>query len=216
MLLDTFQEKVGSLPEFQAIICDEPSPRFLIDVFEYGVEQFISFDGWAAETAELLKSSVSVLADTDSSESKTIAMQQNINRADKSKIQALDKDLEEVARFDYRVAFIRGKAAEAQGNYEKAAEAFKVAKSMNEMYRPSSNRLSESLLVTGQVDEAISVLENLERSNKRYALRKATLSTAYMVKGDLHKAEELLKEATSLFPNHSKVKEAQAQLLLRQ
>ena len=43
-LLRDFQTRVGALPEFIMIICDEPSPRFLVSLFEFGIETIKAFN----------------------------------------------------------------------------------------------------------------------------------------------------------------------------
>ena len=44
ILTRNFHNKVGCIPEFISVLCDEPSPRFLVSIFEFGLETIFRFE----------------------------------------------------------------------------------------------------------------------------------------------------------------------------
>jgi tetratricopeptide (TPR) repeat protein len=213
-LLRSFQANVGCIAEFQGIVCDEPDPIFMAGVFEFGIEQFIAAKTWPADVAAMTRSATALLADPTSAEAKTVALSRSIRSADQGAIKKAALSLGEMAEFDYRVAFAKGKAAEATGNYAEAADAYGAARGMNKMFRPSAASLGETLLVTGKVDEALEVFKSLEKTNPYDVERKANLAAAYIEKGDFDAAQRYVDAAAKLAPHNSKVLEAKAQVLL--
>lgn len=213
-LLKSFQSNVGCIPDFQAIVCDEPDPAFMAGVFEYGVEQFFSTETWAQDASAMAREALRVVTDAATAESKTVSLTRTIRGADQAAIAKAEESLGDLADYDYRVAFAKGKAAEATGQYERASTVFASARAMNKMFRPSAASLGETLLVTGKVDEALKVLAGLERTNPFDVERKANLAAAYVEKGDFETAQKYVDQATAMAPSNSRVLEARAQVLL--
>ncbi len=213
-LLRAFQANIGCLADFQAIICDEPDPKFIAGVFEQGIEQFIGTPRWATELASIVRKAIALVEDPSTPESKTFNLMRAIRASDQTSIKSAAKDLEEMAAYDFRMAFAKGKAAEATGDYSGACDAFASASGMNKMFRPSTTSLGESLLVTGRVDEALEVFKSLEKTNPYDVDRKANIAVAYVEKGDFAMAQKYVEEAGNLAPNSSRVLEAKAQVLL--
>lgn len=213
-LLKAFQTHVGCLTEFQAIVCDEPDPALMAGAFEFGIEQFFSLATWPSEVAALTRHAAQLAADPSSAEAKTLALSRSIKGADQSEIKRATENLGDLAEYDYRAAFAKGKAAEAQGDYNAACDAFSSARGMNKMFRPSASSLGETLLVTGKVDEALDVFKQLEKTNPYDFERKANLAAAYIEKGDFAQAQKYVDAAEKLAPGHSKILEAKAQVLL--
>ncbi len=119
-----------------------------------------------------------------------------------------------MAEYDYRIAYAKGKAAEATGDYNSAAAAYDQSRQMNKMFRPSSASLGESLLITGKVDDALEVFKTLEKTNPYDVERKANIAAAYIEKGDFASAQRYVEAAAKMAPGNSRVLEAQAQVLL--
>lgn len=213
-LLKTFQANVGCIAEFQAIVCDEPEPQFMAGVYEFGIEQFFPTETWAADVAVMTRDAVRLASDEKTAEAKTVNLTRTIRSADQAAIQAAEASLGDLADHDYRVAYAKGKAAEATGQYEAAVTAYASARGMNKMFRPTAASLGETLLVTGRVDEALKVLDGLERTNPFDVERKANLAAAYVEKGDFEMAEKYVSAAEKLAPTNSRVLEARAQVLL--
>lgn len=215
-LIRFYHDHVGPLPDLQMIVCDDPSPQFTADVFEFGIEQFLSHKTFPLEFAELFAQIDVRLKDPDSPESKTIALQRSIRTGDKKKIQDATIALGDLPEYDYRAAFVRGKAAEASGNFEIAIESYRMAASMNKMYRPSSNSLGESLLMVGQLDEALEIFIQLDLTNPNDIERKTQIASAYVEKGEFAKAKEYCDEVARIDPNSSRIAEIGAQIFLCQ
>ena len=213
-LLRSFQANVGCIAEFQGIVCDEPDPIFMAGVFEFGIEQFIASATWPKDVAALVRNAVQLASDPETAEAKTVTLSRSIRSADQGAIKKAAGALGELAEFDYRVAFAKGKAAEATDNYAEAVEAYGSARGMNKMFRPSAASLGETLLVTGRIDEALDVFKTLEKTNPYDVERKANLAAAYVEKGDFETAQKYVEAAAKLAPNNSKVLEARAQVLL--
>ena len=213
-LLKSFQSQVGCIVEFQAIVCDEPDPTFMAGVFEFGIEQFFSSKTWPEEAALMAREARASIQDQSTAESKTVALTRSIRSADQAAIHKAEAALGDMADYDYRVAYAKGKAAEATGEYDRAVTAYASARGMNTMFRPSTASLGESLLVTGKVDEALKVFAALERTNPFDVERKASLAAAYIEKGDFDTAMKYVEQASQLAPKNSRVLEARAQVLL--
>lgn len=213
-LLTAFQKHVGCIAEFQAIVCDDPEPKFIASVFEFGIEQFVAFGTWAEELAGVTRHALQLMSDPGSAEAKTVNLCRSIRSADQGAIQKAEAAIGDLAEYDYRAAFAKGKAYEATGEYSKAADVFANAAGMNSMFRPSSTCLGETLLVTGRVDEALAVFQKLEKTNPYNVERKANMAAAYVEKGEFEKAQMYVEAAAKLAPNSSKVLEARAQVLL--
>jgi tetratricopeptide (TPR) repeat protein len=213
-LLKCFQNNVGAVAEFQALVCDEPDPKFMAGVFEFGVEQFLSPSAWAKEAAAVTRNAAALMADASSAEAKSVALTRTIRSADQAAITRVAKELDQLVEYDFRAAYAVGRAAEATGDYVGAVDAFGKSRQMNAMFRPSSSSLGESLLVIGKVDEALDVFQKLERTNPYDVERKANIASAYVEKGDFEAAQRYVDEAQRLAPNNSRVLEARAQVLL--
>ncbi len=213
-LLELFRQRVGPLAHFQAIVCSEPEPNFLADVFEFGIENFVSEEFWPRDIAAQAREVVRILDDENSSEKKIIHLSVSIAKGDQGGIAEAEKGLGDAHEYDYLAAYSKAQALQAIGNFEEAASVFRNAGTMNKHFRPADSKLGENLMVLGRVDEAIKIFEKLEKGNARSAERKATLASAYTEKGDHEKAAALMKEAQALNPSHPKIKETQAQILL--
>lgn len=212
--LEYFRQKVGPLAHFQGIVCTEPEPNFLADVFEFGIEKFIKEETWPADIAAQAREIEVILNDPDSSEAKIIELSASIARGDQGGIADAEAKLGDAHEYDYLAAYSKASALQAIGKFDQAAEVFRTSGKMNKHFRPADSKLGENLMVLGRVDEAIGIFEKLEKSNPRNAERKATLAGAYMENGDYEKAQALLKEAFKLNPDHPKIKETKAQILL--
>lgn len=213
-LLKNYQTYIGSIPEFQAVVCEDPSADFMAAVFEFGIEQFFSRVTWQENAACISRAAALVLGDNNSVQYKAVMLARSIQKADKATILNVEKSLAEHAEYDFTAAFARGKAKEASGDYQAAAKAFESARTLNKMFRPSSQSLGETMLVMGKVDDAIEIFRQLEKTNANDVDRKANLAAAYIEKGDINKAKEYLDAASKLDPNNSRVAETKAQVML--
>ncbi|NRA65094.1 MAG: tetratricopeptide repeat protein [Pseudobacteriovorax sp.] len=215
-LLECFRRCVGAIPHFQAIVCDEPQPIILSQVYEFGVEEFFSSTSWVQQSLELCKSASLIIQDRDSPETRIIEMNRAVMTGDQNKILAAKERLSDMAGYDYLASYSQGVALQSVGQFGDAIESFRQSTSLNRMFRPSISGVGENLLVLGQTDEAIAVFKDLEKLNKRSLDRKANLAMAYLEKKDLTSAKKYLFEAQALDPKHVKIDEIKAMLLLSQ
>lgn len=215
-ILRAFQAAFGPMSELQMIVCSDPSPQFMANVFEFGIEQFSANDSWPEEVAALCRLVREKLDDENSAEFKTMQLASAVRSQDAEKIQAAKSALGDLATYDFRAAYASGRASEATGNYDDAIESYRSAGGMNKMFRPTNTSLGEAYLITGKVDEAIAVFQKLDKTNPRDIDRKANLASAFIEKGDLETATKYAQEAESLQPGSSRVAEIKAQVLLCQ
>lgn len=211
-----FQTSYGPISEFQVIVCSDPSPQFMAAVFEFGVEQFFSLETWATDVAALCRSVQETLNDEASAEFKTMQLAAAVRSADAERINRAKSAMGDLASYDFRAAFATGKASEATGNYDDAINSYRNAGGMNKMFRPTNTSLGEACLITGKIDEAISIFQKLDRSNPRDLDRKSNLASAFIEKGDFEMAAKYAAEAEVLGPGSSRVVEVKAQVLLCQ
>lgn len=213
-LLKTFQANIGCIADFQAIACSDPSAAFMAGVFEFGVEQFVSREAWAEEVAVIVRRTAEALNDPQSAEARTVTLSRSIRSADQAAILRAAKDIHELAEYDYRAAYAKGKACEATGDFDGAANSYAKSSSMNKMFRPGTSSLGETLLVTGKIDQALELFKILEKTNPYDVERKANIAAAYVEKGDFQSANRYVELAEKMAPGNSRVLEAKAQVLL--
>jgi tetratricopeptide (TPR) repeat protein len=209
-----YQQIVGCLPEFLALICDEPSPRFVVSIFEFGVENIIRKEHILDRFETLAQVIKTTLSDESSPEFHAINLALGLKTSNQARIQNAGAAMKAIAGEDYRAAYVAGRALEAQGVYGEAEQAYKLAYGINKMFRPGSSSLAEALMVTGKVDEAVAILEKMEKSNPRDISRKSTLIAAYTEQGQTEKAAKALAEAAALAPDHPKLVEAKVNIML--
>lgn len=209
-----YQQTIGCLPEFLALICDEPTPRFLVSVFEFGVENIIRRDQCAEKLKVFAKKVKTSLADESSTEHNALKLAVGMKTSNQTLISEAGNAMRAVAGEDYRAAYVAGRALEAQGVYGEAESAYRQACSINKMFRAGSTSLAETLMVTGRIDEAVTILEKLEKSNPRDISRKSSLVAAYTEQGQTEKAAKALSEAMAINPEHPKLIEAKVNVML--
>jgi tetratricopeptide (TPR) repeat protein len=215
-LLSDYQTAFGPMSDFQVIVNSDPSPQFMVSVFEFGIEQFVANETWVEDVSAVCRDVHTKMGDPESAEYRTMTLVLAIRDADVGKITEAQAGVADLAAYDFRAAYANGKANEAAGDYSAAIDSYKSANGMNKMFRPVSTRLGEACLITGRVDEAIEIFQKLERSNPRDIDRKAYLASAYIEKGDFEKAQKYIEEAERLDPGSSRVVEVKAQVMLCQ
>lgn len=213
-LLKSFRTNVGSIAEFQAVVSDDPHPKFLASLFEFAIENIYRWDDWPMKSAALSRHAISIMGNSDSALSKTVALTSSIRSGDQEAIKNAKEELGDLAEFDYRAAYASGKASEATGDYEGAILNYGNAGKMNTLFKGAAVSQSETMLLTGDTDGALEILEKLEAQNPYDANRKAIMATAYIEKGDIAKAAKYIKDAGSSAAKNSKILEARAQILL--
>lgn len=199
-LLREFQIQVGCLPEFQAIVCNDPPPTLMAGVFDFGIDKFIAVSHWAKNAAAVTQNALALVQDGESAEAKTIALTRAIRAADWKTLRRTARELGALSSSDYRAAHAKGKAAEAAGDYDEAASAYREARSMNKMFRPAAVSLGEALIITGNFDAAIEIFTLLNKTNPSDVARKCDLASAYIAKGDMEKARAFIDAASQLVP----------------
>ncbi len=214
-VLQAFRRNMGTLGAFQMVVCDEPSPYYMAALFEFSIEKIVSTADWAKEAAALTRLVQETLADQNSSEYRTMVLNQLIRTGDQLRIAEIQEKLREAAEYDHLAAFSFGKALEATGDFENAAAAYRQSGGMNKLFRASHNSLGETLMVTGKLEEAQAIFEKLERSNPRDSDRKLQLAAIYIEKGDFETAKKYMKEAAALAPGNPRMVEAKAHMYLR-
>lgn len=212
--LNLFRKFVGPIPSFQAIVAEDPDPFLISQVFEYGVEEFMTQVEWPMQLVEFTEKVSGLINDPHSIEAKTLKVNWSIVYGDQGQILQSKEALGDAANYDYVAAYAKANALQAVGQFGEAVEAFRASERLNKTFRMASSGLGESLLVMGKVDEAIEIMERLERQNNLSVERKTTLATAYMEKGDKEKSDEMLRQAEGLAPGHPRILEAKAEILL--
>jgi len=207
---------MGPLPEHQIIICDDPSPYFLAAVYEFGIENFFTHTQAQEETKLLIQHFLSLVNDPKSVEARIIAYQLALRLGLQDRIKIAFEALGDLDQYDYRVAFVKGQAAEKSGDLELSIQHYKNAAEINDMYRPSRTCLGEDYMVTGQIDNAIYVFEQLDRTNPNDIERKTQIAEAYVEKGDLKIAQKYCDQIYEIDPESAKLAEIKAHILLSQ
>lgn len=213
-ILATFSHEVGPFPDFQLVIASDPSPVFLANIFEYGLEQIINRENWEGEVADFLFRVKKALCEDDSIELKCMKANQAVKKSSHPEIIRWEKELEAVSSYNYKAALTRARALEATGKYKEGLMLFRCAEPLNKMFLPIKSGLGELLLLSGQTDEAISLFEELEGKNGHCFERKLHLANAYSQRGDFELAREHIKKAASIFPDSSKLVESKIHLFL--
>ena len=214
LLLRSFQNNVGALGTLQAVVCDSPNPTLLANTFEYGIDTFLGFANWPSQIIRLATQIARSLSLPGNTEQMIIKLTRNLRKGDQAAILQSEKSFRAGAPSEFQAAFARGRALEAIGQFAEAEAAYRVAKILNKYFRPASACLAEILLMTGKTDEAVTLLEELARTNPTNAERRACLAIGHAENGNLLLANTCVSEAVKISPNQSRVIEAQAQLYL--
>jgi tetratricopeptide (TPR) repeat protein len=209
-ILRNYSQKMGFFANYQAIVCSDPSPKFMAMAFDYGIENFVAQEQWYFECAAIARSILEKLDDPESPESKAISLAVSLQSKDQTKISAAKAALSDLTSYDFRAAYFSGRASEAAGNFEEALESYRQAAGMNKMFRPSATSLGEACFMLGKVDEAIAVFQTLDRTNPYDIDRKGNLASAFIEKGDFEKAAEHLKFIETAQPNSTRALEVRA------
>lgn len=191
-ILEAYRDTTG-IPDFQAIVCDEPSPKFMALAFDQGIDQFLARANWPVEVAAMSRQIKDCLLEPNSAELATLVAAKVLSSKDQDQVLAVQANLAELATYDYRAAYLLGKASEAVEQMDAAITFFKTAARMNQMFRPSRTSLGEALLITGKIDDAIAVFQKLEATNPYNMETTAALAAAYIEKGEFDNAGKCLK-----------------------
>ena len=213
-LLNVFNHSVGCLPEFQIIICDDPSPTLMANVFEHGIEFFMGMKEWYESTLNLIEKINVAILDDESTEGKCLRLNSAIKTSDHEVVSTLEQRLGDESSHNYVAAYSYARALESAGKYQDALDVFTNAEKLNDYFMPAKMGTGENLLLTGKVDDAIAKLEDLEKRNPSNHDRKLVLANAYCEKGDVEKAEQLIAQAEELAPNNKKVTESKVHFLI--
>jgi tetratricopeptide (TPR) repeat protein len=215
-LLEMFRKKVGPIDHFQAVICSDPDGIILADMFEFGVDCFISEQTWPADLCRFCDEISDAINDEQSMERKIINLYKALDVGVQAEIDRAKNEIDPYCHMDYLAAFAKAQALQTIGDFEAAIESYRMSRNLNKFFRPASAQLGENLLVLGKLDEAIGILEQLDKSNPRDIERKAMLAAAYSEKGEYAIAQSYLDQASEVEPTHPKVLEAQAHILIAQ
>lgn len=212
--LAAFHKKNGIFPDFQMIICDDPKPTFMAQMFEFGVDKFANLQDWIDEVTIFLTQTNQVLNDEEAPYQKCVKLNRVVQDAVQSKIASLEKSLTIESTYSIQAAHSRAKALEAGGNYEEALAALENTSKLNSIYIPTKSSIGDNLFLNGQTDQAIQVFEDLEKRNKYSYDRKLQLANAYSERGELVVANRYIEEAIALNPKSKRTLEAKVYWLL--
>lgn len=215
-ILDLYKQHVGVIASFQAIVCDDPHPLYMTQVFEYGIENFFTVKNWSSRIVGFCEEIKALLSDKESSESQIIHLSQSTITGDHSAVEESKQNLSQMADYDFLAAYSTGAALQAVGRFDEAVDVLKKSQTLNKLFRPSISKMGENLMILGKTDEAIKIFNDLEKLNKRNVERKAFLAAAHLEKGDITSAKKYLLEAEAFNPNHPLIAETKVQLLLKQ
>ena len=215
-LLESFRRIVGPFAEFQAVINEMPDPQFMNQVYEYGIERFMAGTEWIAELESFTNEVHQLLSDENSIQAKVWKLNKSILTGDHVKISAAEKEVEEEATYDYLAAYSKAFALQATGRFGEAEEAFRTSNKFNNMFRLAASGLGETLILNGKHDEALAVLQKLEKTNPDHVDRCVNIAVAYLEKGDVEKAKEYADRIIKNAPEHAKVNELTTQIMIRE
>jgi tetratricopeptide (TPR) repeat protein len=206
---------VGSLPDSTLIVCDRPKPQFISEAFEYGIDLFSSWSLAAPTTTKLLDRSARGLASPAFANNAVNLATRAIRLGDQAKMKVTLKALNRYASFDVNAAYTEGRVLEATGALLPAIAAYEQAIKLDPFHRPALMSYAECLLVSGRIDQALSVLMNLELASDCFAPRKAFLAMIKADQGDHDAAKRYLGEAIAIAPNASRTIEARVVVSLK-
>jgi len=204
----------GFTTPFVAIVCDSPSDKLLMTVYEYGIDEFLGLPYLKTKAVDQFKKWQALLENKEIPLTKiqkihrTLALSKRPNYA--KMCSALEADVDSSAE----AAFVKGKTHEADNSYKQAIDSYKLAKETNGMFRPSIMRLGELLLLVGKSDEALNVFSELESTNPLHAERKGLIAMCYVAKGETEQAQKYLETGKKIDPEDLKIAEASAGWLL--
>lgn len=213
IILD-FMKNCAYLPDHILIVCDSFVSNFLINTYEYYIEQYSSVDLWHIHVDEKIKNILPELRNFSSPTSKLIQLGRNILTGQNSSIEtSLNKILDE-KEWNYIICFNCARAYAALAKWQKSLDLCESLLNKNKFFRPAFTLMAEVYLAIGNFQQAISIFEKLERNNDKCLKRKIDLSIAYREIHNSQKADQLYGEAKHIAESAPKVIEAQAYMLL--
>jgi tetratricopeptide (TPR) repeat protein len=115
-----------------------------------------------------------------------------------------------------RTLIALGSAYEQMHDYKNAADAFKLALEMAPDNPRLQAGLANNLMLTDQVEEALSIFQKLSSEDPTNVQPKLRIAEIYRVKHDYVKAAEALKKAKALNPQDMEVRYEEVRLLAAQ
>ena len=213
LLIDSFRINVSFLTDFIWVLHDNPSPRFLLNVFEYGIENIYSINQSRLGFKDWIDSMKKILSDITSPEVSAINFSTGVKTGDFSLISSAENSVARWTDCNYKAAFIAGKIAEFKRDYTKAEYFYKISSETNSFFLPSRVSYAENKFLNGDHKEAIQLFEDMSEFNDRNISRDCLLVVAYLESDSVEKATKILTSAESLYEDHPKVWEMRTILL---
>ena len=193
-IIEAFQTKIASIPHFQVIVCNELEPFDLANFHEWGIETFINYENWTLELSEILRKNLDLYLKEGSIEFIHVKANKAIQTANHVEMIRAEKLFAKTAHYNYISAYTRGIILASLGLYSQAIRAFEQANRLNEYFRPSIINLCLYLTVKGNYNEALQILRDSEKKNKKNIYSLLLLVICYCEKKAFDLVELTLKK----------------------
>ncbi len=214
-LLMEFKTKVGFLPDYQVIACENPSPLYLSIINEFGVNKIFPRQTFLGKLTNLLKDLSRHLSNKDSIEYQLIQLTNHIQSNRVREIRSSLEALRPVTKYHQKAAVACGSAHTAIGNLEIAQELFNQAIKLSWYFRPARVFLAEGSLLQKDYRNALKLFLSLYKTNPYSVNTNISIAFVYLDEEDIESAEKYIQRANTLSPNSQRIMEANIRILLK-
>ncbi len=177
-----------------AIICDEPSPQYIADLWDLGIENIFAKKSWEVELRGLCAKSALEIQHCPELYSKIREINLRIGKGESLENFIIDEEAAITAKFDFRTSFTLGRYYEATGKHEESAEFYARTRDLNVGFRPAQYNLIGAYKKIGNYSAMENVSHSLWQTNPENTLNAYRLGQAYLVNNKMDKALNILHD----------------------
>ncbi len=196
-ILQAFHRNSGYLQEFQLIINSQPDPWMMANFLEYGVDRFCSDTDWIDGVYAWSQDIVSILETEGRPELAIFQLTRDLKTGNDKAIEEAMNTLNKFSPDDPQASFARGLFEMSTNRIRQAMDSLGKASQTSRFFRTASLAYSQTLIAGGQAEQAVAILQRLQKTNPKFGPILLNLVGAYSALGQLDKAKEALKELSS-------------------
>lgn len=193
-IVQVFHKNSGYLQDFQMIINDQPDPWFMANALEYGIDRYCAEKDWVQEVKLWSEEVTGILLNKSRPELSIFQLTKALLSGDETAIETAMSNLNQYSLEDPQAAYARGLFQMSTNRVQQAINSLQKASSTSRFFRTASLAYAQILVTSGQSEQAIEILERLEKTNPKFAPIFLNLVAAYSSIGNLEKARIALAQ----------------------
>lgn len=191
-VVKSFSKYYGPYLHQIAIICDDPDPQYIADLWDLGIENIFPKQTWEVELRSLCAKIALEIQHSSELYGKIRSLNLRIGKGESLGDFRLDDEAKITAQFDYRTSYTLGRLFEATGKHDKSAEFYAKTRDLNISFRPAQYNLIGAYKKTGNFSGMEKISESLYQTNPENATNTYKLGQAYLLNNKVDQAKGLL------------------------